>query len=86
MNKLYRSVISLKYDIKEILIKLDRLENKVTENEARLSSSAEFSDVHEQDGAILWNFPITSLEELQLFEDKLLDKSFRLRMVIILIN
>jgi len=86
MNKLYRSVVSLKYDIKEILIKLDRLENKAAENEARLSSSAEFRDVHELDSASLWNFPITSLEELQLFEDELLDKSFRLRIVIILIN
>lgn len=65
MNKLYRSIVSFKYDIKEILIKLDRLENKASENEARLSSSAEFRDFHELDSAILWNFLITSLEELQ---------------------
>lgn len=59
MNKFYRTVVSLKYDIKEILIKLDRLENKATENEARLSMSADFRDVHEESSAILWNFPIT---------------------------
>lgn len=86
INKLYRTVVSLKYDVKEILIKLDRVENKATDNEARLIMTQELRG-NEQEDAILWNFPITSLDEVALFEEKLLDRSFRLKMVVIfLIN
>ncbi|XP_050065943.1 uncharacterized protein LOC126555014 [Aphis gossypii] len=80
MNKLYRTVVSLKYDVKEILIKLDRLENTATDNQARLIMTGEIRD-NEQESAILWNFPITSLDEMALFEEKLLERSFRLKMI-----
>lgn len=85
MNKLYRTVVSLKYDVKEILIKLDRLENTATDNQARLIMTGEIRD-NEQESAILWNFPITSLDEMALFEEKLLERSFRLKMVVVIIN
>jgi len=85
MNKLYRTVVSLKYDVKEILIKLDRLENTATDNQAHLIMTGEIRD-NEQESAILWNFPITSLDEMALFEEKLLERSFRLKMVVVIIN
>ena len=78
MNKLYRTVVFLEYSFKVILIKLDRIKNKVTDNGARLIMTQELHG-YEQEDAIPWNFPITSSDDISLFG--LLDRSFWLKMV-----
>jgi len=54
MNKIYRIVLSLKYDIKELLSKVDRLENQGKYDEFELDN--QFSD-----DAVSWNFPMTTV-------------------------
>lgn len=78
INKIYRTVVSLKYDLQELLTKVDRLENQRTYNHEE--------NINQSDEAVLWNFPITTLNEVILFEEKLQDKTFRFKMVNILIN
>lgn len=75
---MYRTVISIKYDIQELLTKVDRLENQKTYFHEE--STKQF------DEPVMWNFPITTLDEVLLFEEKLNDKTFRLKMVNILLN
>jgi len=76
---MYRIVLSLKYDIKELLSKVDRLENQGKYDEFELDN--QFSD-----DAVSWNFPITTVNEVSLFEKKLQDKTFRFKMVNMLFN
>lgn len=66
-------MISMKYDINELLTKMDRIEN-----------GHSVSHFHDKDIEIdeLWNFPITTIEEVNLFENKLTEKSFRSKIVI----
>lgn len=71
----------MKYDIKEILTKIDRLENNYEARSANVNEET-LGNINEQD-EMIWNFPITTVDELLLFEEKLQDRSFRLRMVII---
>jgi len=78
MNKIYRIVVSLKYDLKELLSKVDRLENQ-----GKYINHDELGD--QSDDAVLWNFPITTVNEVLLFEKKLQDKTFRFKIVSILI-
>jgi len=81
MNKIYRIVVSLKYDLKELLSKVDRLENK-----GKFNNHEEFELGNQSDDAVLWNFPITTVDEVLLFETKLQDKTFRFKIVNILIH
>jgi len=81
MNKIYRIVVSLKYDLKELLSKVDRLENK-----EKFNNREEFELGNQSDDAVLWNFPITTVDEVLLFEKKLQDKTFRFKIVNILIH
>jgi len=75
---MYRTVVSIKYDLQELLNKVDRLENQRT--------YIHEESIHQSDEAVLWNFPITTLNEVILFEEKLQDKTFRFKMVNISIN
>lgn len=65
MNKIYRIVVSLKYDLKELLSKVDRLENK-----EKFNNREEFELGNQSDDAVLWNFPNTTMDEVLLFEKK----------------
>jgi len=75
---MYRTVVSIKYDLQELLTKVDRLENQRT--------SIHEESINQSDEAVMWNFPITTLNEVILFEEKLQDKTFRFKMVNISIN
>lgn len=81
---MYRILLSIKYDIKELLTKVDRLENHYTEHESRLVLVEEHTASETDE--VLWDFPITTLHEVMLFEEKVLEKTFRSKMVIILLS
>ncbi|KAF0695223.1 Uncharacterized protein FWK35_00032485, partial [Aphis craccivora] len=66
MNKIYRIVVSLKYDLKELLSKVDRLENK-----EKFNNREEFELGNQSDDAVLWNFPNTTMDEDKTFRFKI---------------
>lgn len=68
----------MKYDIQELLTKVDRLENS---RESHLFT--ETNNISNHTDSVLWDFPITTLDEVALFENKLQDKTFRSKIVII---
>lgn len=79
MNKIYSIVVSLKCDLKKLLSKVDRLENH-----GKYINHDELGD--QSDDAVLWNFLISTVNEVLLFEKKLQDKTFRFKIVSVLIS
>jgi len=80
IDLLLRAVINLKYEMREHGIKIERLEQTIMNN-CLNKKIVEYNDNTMDD---IFDFPIKTLDELSIFEDKLLDSTFRLQMVSIL--
>jgi len=80
IDLLLRAVTNLKYEMREHVIKIERLEQTIVNN-CLSKKIVEYNDNTTDD---IFDFPIKTLEELSIFEDKLLDNTFRLQMVSIL--
>jgi len=63
-------------------IKIERLEQTIINNGLN-KKIVEYNDNTSDD--VIFNFPIKTLEELSIFEEKLLDNTFRLQIVSILL-
>lgn len=77
IDLLLRAVTNLKYEMREHGIKIERLEQTIINN-CLNKKIVEYNDDITDD---IFDFPIKTLEELSIFEDKLLDNTFRLRAV-----
>ncbi|XP_060857932.1 uncharacterized protein LOC132935402 [Metopolophium dirhodum] len=77
IDLLLRAVTNLKYEMREHGIKIERLEQTIVNN-CLSKKIVEYNDNTTDD---IFDFPIKTLEELSIFEDKLLDNTFRLQMI-----
>jgi len=75
---LLRTVTNLKYEVRDYGLKIDRLENTVMNN---MNKSVTENNCNTELDLQLFDFPIKTFEELNIFENKLMDKPFRLQMV-----
>lgn len=83
LKNLTRTLTNLKYDMRTITTKIDRLENVITDQQKNQNNSSTKNDYYLVDESI-YKFPLTSLEELNIFEEKIMDKDFRQKMVIMI--
>ena len=81
IDLLLRAVTNLKYEMREHGIKIERLEQTIVNNCLNKKMIVDYNDNTTDD---MFDFPIKTLEELSIFEDKLMDNNFRLQMVSIL--
>lgn len=65
INLLLRAVTNLKYEMREHGIKIERLEQTIV-NSCLNKKIVEFKD-NTSDDVILFDFPITTLEELNIY-------------------
>uniref|UniRef100_A0A2S2NY83 DUF4806 domain-containing protein n=1 Tax=Schizaphis graminum TaxID=13262 RepID=A0A2S2NY83_SCHGA len=77
IDLLLRAVTNLKYEMREHSIKIERLEQTIMNN-CLNKKIVEYNDNTTDD---IFDFPIKTLDELSIFEDKLLDSTFRLQMI-----
>lgn len=77
IDLLLRAVTNLKYEMREHGIKIERLEQTIMNN-CLNKKIVEYNDNTTDD---IFDFPIKTLDELSIFEEKLLDSTFRLQMV-----
>jgi len=83
LKNLTRTLTNLKYDMRTITTKIDRLENVITDQQKNQNNSSTKNEYYLVDESI-YKFPLTSLEELNIFEEKIMDKDFRQKMVIMI--
>lgn len=85
LKSLIRSITNIKYELKDMTTKIDRIEERQTNmmlcsNDFRCSNSG--GDIlHTNSIDETWNFPLTSFDELDGFEQKLLDDGYKLKVV-----
>ncbi|CAI6351216.1 unnamed protein product [Macrosiphum euphorbiae] len=79
LTVLLRAVTNLKYELRDYGIKIDRIENAIMNNNHinKTNDENHYSVTSEQ----LNNFPMKTIDDLNIFEDKLLDNTFRLKMI-----
>lgn len=80
LMNLTRSIVNMKYDIKNMTTKMDRVENIMSDLQKNSNKSFSKGNNNPVDTHI-YNFPITSYDELKVFEEKLLDIEFRQKVV-----
>jgi len=83
LKSLTRSVTNIKYDVKNITTKIDRLDNVLSDLQKNQNSSSTKNNYCPVDESI-YKFPLINLEELNIFEEKILDNDFRQKIVIII--
>ncbi|CAI6372351.1 unnamed protein product [Macrosiphum euphorbiae] len=77
---LTRSITNIKYDMKNYMIKIDRIENMLSDIHANQNKS--FSkEVNHLVNDSIYKFPMTNIDELNIFEEKLGDIEFRQKVV-----
>lgn len=77
---LTRSITNIKYDMKNYMIKIDRIENMLSDIHTNQNKS--FSkEVNCLVNESIYKFPMTSIDELNIFEEKLGDIEFRQKVV-----
>jgi len=81
LKSLTRTVTNMKYDVKNITTKIDRLENVLSDLQKTQNNSSTKNNYYPVDESI-YKFPLTNLEELNIFEEKIMDTDFRQKMVI----
>lgn len=86
LRSLIRSVTNIKYELKDMTTKMDRIEERQTNmmlytasNDYPCNSSGNVLHTNSIDETS--NFPLTSFEELDGFEQKLLDDSYKMKLV-----
>lgn len=82
LKSLTRTVTNMKYDLRNITTKIDRLENVLSDLPKNQNNSSTKNNYHVDES--IYNFPLTNLEELNIFEEKIKDNDFRQKMVIII--
>jgi len=81
---LTRSITNIKYDMKNYMIKIDRIENMLSDIHTNQNTS--FSkEVNHLVNDSIYKFPMTNIDELNLFEEKLGDIEFRQKVVRLII-
>jgi len=78
-----RTLTNMKYEVRTITTKIDRLENVITDQQKNHNNSLKINNYYPVDERI-YKFPLTSLEELTIFEEKIMDQDFRQKVVIII--
>ncbi|CAI6359952.1 unnamed protein product [Macrosiphum euphorbiae] len=86
LRSLIRSVTNIKYELKDMTTKMDRIEERqtnmmlyTTSNDYTCNSSGNVLHTNSIDET--WNFPLTSFEELDGFEQKLLDDGYKIKLI-----
>ncbi|XP_060846483.1 uncharacterized protein LOC132926162, partial [Rhopalosiphum padi] len=80
LKSLTRSVTNIKYDVKNITTKFDRLNNVLSDLQKNQNSSSTKNNYCPVDESI-YKFPLINLEELNIFEEKIVDNDFRQKIV-----
>lgn len=82
---LTRSITNIKYDMINYMIKIDRIEYMLSDIHANQNKS--FSkEVNHLVNDSIYKFPMTNIDELNIYEDKLGDIGFRQKVVRSIIN
>eukprot|EP00102_Acyrthosiphon_pisum_P019368 XP_016656578.1 PREDICTED: putative uncharacterized protein DDB_G0282133 isoform X2 [Acyrthosiphon pisum] len=86
LRSLIRSVTNIKYELKDMTAKIDRIEERQTNmmhyaasNDYPCNSSGNVLHTNSIDET--WNFPLTSFEELDGFEQNLLDDGYKIKLI-----
>ncbi|KAF0710392.1 DUF4806 domain-containing protein, partial [Aphis craccivora] len=79
LTVLLRAVTNLKYELRDYGVKIDRIENAIMNNNYinTINEENNYSVTSEH----LYDFPMKTIEDLNVFEDKLLENTFRLKMI-----
>jgi len=79
LTVLLRAVTNLKYELRDYGVKIDRIENVIMNNNYinKINEENNYSVTSEH----LYDFPMKTIDDLNIFEDKLLENTFRLKMV-----
>jgi len=83
LKNLTRTLTNLKYEVRTKSTKIERLENVITDQQRNQNNSSTKSNYYPVDENIC-KFPLTSLDELTVFEEKIMDKDFRQKVVIMI--
>lgn len=83
LKNLTRTLTNLKYEVRTMSTKIERLENVITDQQKNQNNSSTKNNYYPVDENI-YKFPLTSLDELTVFEEKIMDKDFRQKMVIMI--
>lgn len=77
-----RSTSNLKYEIRELGKKIDSIEKSVSDIIENAHSGTFSNNIANNSiDDCVYNFPLTSIEELTTFDEKLLDNTFRNKVV-----
>lgn len=82
LKSLTRTVTNMKYDVKNITTKIDRLENVLISDLQKIQNNSSTKNNYYLVDESIYKFPLTNLEELNIFEEKIMDTDFRQKMVI----
>jgi len=80
-----RSITNIKYDMKNCMLKIDRIENMLSDIHANQNKSSS-KEVNCFFNESIYKFPMTNVDELNIFEAKLGDIEFRQKVVGLFIN
>lgn len=79
VHQLIRTTSNLRFEVRELAKKMDHMDQKITDSIANTSSEIHGNiDLSDESS---WDLPLTSIEQLELFEEKLSDKLFRKKVV-----
>ncbi|CAI6360525.1 unnamed protein product [Macrosiphum euphorbiae] len=85
LKNLTRTLTNLKYEVRTMSTKIERLENVITDQQKNQNNSSTKNNYYPVDENI-YKFPLTSLDELTVFEEKIMDKDFRQKMITFLVR
>lgn len=88
LEKVNRNVLNLKYDIKSLHEKIDKLEELITTtvmvNRSGVNENNSFDDTDQFQNIVNNTFPLENTGALQHFESQLQDTTFKTKMVSII--
>uniref|UniRef100_A0A2S2NHP3 Uncharacterized protein n=1 Tax=Schizaphis graminum TaxID=13262 RepID=A0A2S2NHP3_SCHGA len=80
VHQLVRTTSNLRFEIRELAKKMDTMDQRFTDTIVNTSSAVrENNDLSDESS---WDLPLSTIENLKLFEEKLSDKLFRKKVVI----
>lgn len=85
IGQLVRTVGNLKYEVREMSKKIDSIPQIISDTIDNNSSSLTIgSNGNQISLECIWDFPLKTLDDLEVFEEKLSDNTFKKRVVSVL--
>ncbi|CAH1715849.1 unnamed protein product [Aphis gossypii] len=79
VHQLIRTTSNLRFEIRELAKKMDTMDQRLNDTIVNTSSAVhENNDLSDESS---WDLPLTTIENLELFEEKLSDKLFRKKVI-----